>query len=284
MSCSICSLGLQGSDTRELHCKHKFHTNYINESVKYNTMCPYCRKEYPLIEHYSKNMNKEIKYGVKRRRSILVNIDNEDYIVVGLDNYRESVVPKCWINTLEQYIVMPLHILTINGVDYLMTLYLRLVLLFSGENSIISIIKKKDIMDTEYLDTDNTLYFSNSNYRLEKKAFLICYDWIFDVLHEIKIDFKLTYASFINTLLFDFTLEYIKNVPTLKGDYQGVLVAGMYVISEMVNREKLDKFKCKRLLERLLYYSDGATSIESINKYTKYMYEYMDSYKITRVK
>ena len=59
MSCSICSLGLQGSNIRELPCKHIFHTNCINESVKYNTVCPYCRKEYPLIEHYLKNMNKE---------------------------------------------------------------------------------------------------------------------------------------------------------------------------------------------------------------------------------
>ena len=280
MSCLICSLVLDNKEKHTLPCNHSFHYNCIKESIKYNVQCPYCREEYPLIDNYSQNNNKVIKYSIKKRRSIKIRLLNTEYIIIKLDNFKENITPNYWINNLYKYCVIPLHTLTINGEEYLMTLYLRLVLLFSLEKNLITIVKKKDFMNRIFLDTDDTLYFSKTQNKLDKESFLHCYEWIFDVLHELKNEFKFCYYNFINTLLFDCVLEYLREIPTPKSEYQAILVSGMYKIIEIINKDSFNNFSIKELLKKLVYYSDNSCTVESIGKYNKYIGDYLERYTI----
>jgi len=279
MSCLICSLVLHNKEKHTLQCNHSFHYSCIKESIKYNLQCPYCRAEYPLIDNYSQNNNKVIKYSIKKRRSIRIRFLDIEYIIIKLDNFKENITPNYWINNLYKDYVIPLHNLTINGEEYLMTLYLRLVLLFSLEKNLITIVKKKDFMNRIFLDTDDTLYFSTTQNKLDKQSFLLCYEWIFDVLHELKNEFKFCYYNFINTLLFDCVLEYLREreIPTPKSEYQAILVSGMYKIIETLNK---DSFSIIELLRQLVYYSDKGCTVESVDKYNKYIGDYLERYKI----
>jgi hypothetical protein len=44
-TCAICLQDAEENDNSwtELSCKHKYHLACITESLKYNTLCPYCR-------------------------------------------------------------------------------------------------------------------------------------------------------------------------------------------------------------------------------------------------
>lgn len=66
VDCSIC-FKLIIKDTKELECKHKFHTNCINNWLKQNKTCPICRKD---VEYKNIEENNEIisyGYGTYRR-------------------------------------------------------------------------------------------------------------------------------------------------------------------------------------------------------------------------
>uniref|UniRef100_A0A6C0EJG1 RING-type domain-containing protein n=1 Tax=viral metagenome TaxID=1070528 RepID=A0A6C0EJG1_9ZZZZ len=281
MSCPICYEVLEDKDKLTLACNHSFHKCCIKEAVKYNIACPYCREKYTLIGNYSNNNSNVIKYGIIKRRSKTVLFLNSMYTIIRLDKFKENISPNYWINNIYNNSIIPLHTLNINGTDYLMTLYLRLVLIHSADKHQVNIIQKKDILNSLYLDTDDTIYLNTFNRPLSKLSFIICYEWVFDVLHEITQEFNFYYYNFINTLVFDLVLFCLKMTPVTPHEYQTILVSGMYKTIEIILKDIKDLNK-EALLNRLIYYSDKACNMESVIKYNNHIDDYIDKYNITK--
>lgn len=54
----------------------------------------------------------------------------------------------------------------------------------------------------------------------------------------------------------------------------------MYKIIELINKDSFNNFSIKKLLKKLVYYSDNSCTVESIGKYNKYMGDYLERYTI----
>ena len=275
MNCLICYLEIKDKISLKLSCGHIFHKYCLEESCKYNdSTCPYCRKSFPLISNYSQIQQDILRYNKRTRRSKCVNILGLTTRILNIEKYIDKIIPHCWINGLYKDCFIPLYEIDIQGERYLVSLYLRL-LLINDISNLINLKKLNDIKGKLDLDTNEKIILKD-NRVLNKNEFLICYEWIYNILHDLKEEYNFVYYNYVNTLIFDFFLECIKKEYVNKTKYTYVLFASIYKTLSIINKN----INLDNLLNTLIYNYSEDISKKDVFIYLKYIDKYILDFNI----
>lgn len=267
--CSICLEDIKFLSTKiELSCGHSFHEKCISKWYKLNEKktCPYCRNSIkePYMFNMIKNRENEYYKFKHKKKTIKINDYNIDYYNMLLN---KNAIPFSWVeqnitifNTLknrEADIILPTYILNIKRQEELIiSFYARLYILFSKKKKI-ELQKKKCINGYIFFDTDEEI-----NSIFSKKEFHICFEWIYDVLTELKYKYDLNYLSITNTLLFDIFFKTIEKLTIERSQIQAVLVCSIYNSIHI-----LEKKKNLPSLDEINFYTNKTYTLEQINPF-----------------
>ena len=271
-SCSICLEEIKCVHTScKLSCSHVFHNKCISKWYRTsdNELCPFCRKL--ILEPYMFNIiknreNNYFKFNTKRKT-----IDINGYSISFINDMllNKNAIPFSWVEkniTINESnsksrickLILPTYLLSISEKeDYAISFYARLYIIYSNKDKIV-LQKKKCLNNFIYFDTKEKIspIFS-------KREFMICFEWIYDVLTELKYRFDLSYLSITNTLLFDLffkTVEHFKDIE--QSQIQAILVCCIYNSIQILEQNKI-----LPTLEDINFFTDGAYTLENIKSY-----------------
>jgi hypothetical protein len=264
--CSICYDDPDNKSFTTLSCGHKFHTDCIitwyNNSP--NFTCPFCRDKItmPVLSNFiDKKGNMFYCFRINRKT---VNINNDPISFINKNLLNIYSNPSCWASVNAKnndYMLLPIYELPIakyNNNIYI-SLYARLCILYSDIKNI-KLKKIKTLNNIVYYDTDSDIIGL-----FNRKIFNICYEWVYDVMFDLKHKLEFVYHSVINTFIWDLVMVTIKNmnIEIEKNNFQAVITCSIYhTIKFVVNTTiKLDDVN---------YYTDGAYTIDSLKKYVDY--------------
>lgn len=270
--CSICYDDSINKTYTTLNCGHIFHSECIitwyNKSPYYT--CPYCREKItmPILSNFiDKKENMFYRFRTTRKT---VNINNQSVSFINKNLLNSNSNPICWVS-IDNFkhtdnIILPIYELFMPKYyhNIYISLYARLYILYSGEENI-NIKKIKTLNNIVFYDTDEDIVGS-----LNKNTFNICYEWIYDVMFELKYKLDFVYHSVINTFIWDLIFVTIKNmnIGIEKNNFQAVITCSIYhAIKYIVDTPiKLDDVN---------YYTDNAYTIDYLKQYVEYQQNYI---------
>ena len=272
--CSICleDIGTTYKGV-SLTCGHIYHSVCILEwyEVSNNGTCPYCRDQItiPGLFNFTVSFKNVIyKFNKYKRRS--VNINGESITFINKLLLNENAIPYCWnINKGQSFclhnteFISPVYEL----LSMKISLYTRLYILYSGKNDII-LNKRNSLNNIELNDIDEPILGI-----ITKKYIDILFDWLYEVIFELKQHFynHIVYHSSMNTFIFDlffvtvnhFKLEQNKNI------LQGIMTCSIYYAIKYIERTNI-KFT------EVLYYTDDAYTYDDISEYIDFQRNYIE--------
>ena len=267
-NCSICLENIGTIDKGvSLTCGHIYHSVCILKwyELSNNGTCPYCRDQITIPGLFNftvsfKNLiYKFIKY---KRRS--VNINGKSITFINKLLLNEKAIPFCWNLKKDHYteFISPVYEL----LSMKMSFYARLYILYSGKNDII--LNKSNTLNNIVLnDIDEPIIGI-----ITKNAINILFDWVYEVIFELKNNFynHIIYHSSVNTFIFDlffvtvnhFKLEEKINI------LQGVMTCSIYYAIKYIERINI-KFT------EVLYYTDNTYTYDDISEYIDFQRTYI---------
>lgn len=267
--CSICCNTSNNNDFIKLSCGHMFHNKCIIKWFDFsnNESCPYCRMVVtePILFSFSECLISKYRYRFRySRRSVIINDIQVSFINRILLN--ENYVPYSWCSLTENYskYIFPIYKLPINDSSILISLYTRLYILY-GDIDNITLNPIDTINKIIYYDIDKPIIGN-----LDKKAFDICFEWIYDIMFELKNRYEFTYNSVFNTFICDLFIVTLKHfrIEKQKNLYQAVITSSIF--------NTLKYFKNLPIkLEDVNYYTDGAYSCVKIEVYNTFQNIYI---------
>jgi len=202
-------------------------------------------------------------YNKYNRKTLVINGISTSFIEKNLKH--KFTRPVSWLNsksntrTQMPFVLTPIYSFPFNNDTILITAYTRLVLLYNGDNDV-SIFSKKDINQLEYYKT-----YTESIY-INEKCFLVLFEWIFDILHELDIHYKLDYNTVICDILFETFREFNIRDTHL---FQGIATCAMFNILTFDNIDIS--------LEDINYYTDNSYNVNDLEKYVAFQKQYLEN-------
>ena len=258
--CSICLEGLDPTTIMFTKCNHVFHRKCLSFWYEENDHCPYCRTKLDInyIFQYDKFYSMYYNFSNIKRKTININGLDTCFIEKCLKN--NNKLPSAWLKTPNIY---PLYNFYWDSNTHLITLYLRLYLLYSGVDKT-TMLRKNDLMGTEYFDTNNNIfkYF-------DKNSFQIYYEWIYELLTILRYEYNFTYITVYNTLICDLMLLTIKglNIEN-KHLFQTIIIVSVYSCVNFLNNIKID-------IDRLIWYTATSSKKSDFNQFLKFQEDYI---------
>ena len=272
--CSICLLEISDdyNNSKKLDCGHKFHIDCIvkwytsNKDIK---TCPLCRTtiKIPYIFCQYTNYNyKQLYTHINYRRKSLT-INNTNYSFVEKYLYNESSLPAAWLSlsTKDNKTYQPIYIMKLNDADpSYITFYSRMLMLY-GNNDRLILTKHNSLNNCSYYDTNDVIFGDMNKY-----VFMICFEWVYDVMIELKHTWNLKYNSILNTLICDIMFITIKHFgeERNKAFFQAILVCSIYNSIKFYENITIP-------IEKINYYTKKTYTINEIQKYNYFQSEYI---------
>ena len=185
MTCCICLEKCNSNTYFKCRvCENRIHKSCLIRWYKENNTCPLCRSFLKInsFSHFKKIENKIYKYhlNIEQKYSITFN-------KLKIDNPYEQLInqlPYCWKESnLSKNNLMPFYRLKLNNNTIYIDSYLRTVIInlkILPENLILN----KDDLGIEYYTTNQLLY------NLCKEHYLICVDWIYELILCLRENYK----------------------------------------------------------------------------------------------
>lgn len=271
--CPICYENIQENEYYTTKCNHSFHKSCIKNWIDTQNdkiidddetkviLCPYCRTIIDCfiikLENDFENTHYKTK-NIKRKSCIVNNIS-----VPFINKQLQDQFPKAWFDYKK--ILFPIYKLKFENEDVYISAFLRTYLLYSNENNI-NFIKKKDFNGKKYYDIENLQIKGLFN----KNAFVICFEWTIQVLHELKHIYHINYQQYYNTLINDLVIySMIKlKLELKKSIYQGLYTCAMYNVINLFNKKKI-------LLNIFIEYTDNTYVEEELKEINKVQQDYL---------
>ena len=276
--CSICLV--ESSDKnpnifKKLGCDHEFHNNcilqwYTSKKINIDISCPLCRTliEIPYIFSKSSNYDSHqyYKFINYKRKTLMINNRKISFIENLL--YNQNSAPAAWITFYinDEKLFQPVYPMINEAIDneeYL-TFYGRMTMLYSNAETF-KLINKTSLNNYKFYDTNEVIFGDMS-----KCVFIICYEWLYDVMFELKYSYDLEYESILNTLICDIMFITIKHFKEEfnKKNFQGILVCSIHNCINFYEKIYIP-------LKKINYYTDKAYTIEELHKYNDFQSEYL---------
>lgn len=254
MECPICLDKIRDKIT--LPCGHHFNKECLIMSIESNSYsCPYCRDKItqPIIIFKSKNHLPFYKFIKYQRRSTIFKNEEICFIEKNLLNYNQN--PYGWLrcNSGRNY-YYPIY--KIKDTDYKITLFLRCCLLYSNQK--INILEKKTI-DNEIINYTYHIFLGH-----DINIFRIIFEWVYDVMMELKQNYNFTYDSYLNALIIDLYFKSIIhfNITNKLLFQTAIIVSIRNCIKNIHNLYIEDSI--------LISYTDNSCNIELLHKIDKF--------------
>ena len=269
----------------KLNCGHQFHVNCIDKWINEKFNCPLCRKEFDYIlydfeesiQNNFSNIDKiskfnesqchKYKFNISKKKKINLNIDNQ---TIKISNAFQQLINQKPTNYKinKSSIYYPVYFVfpdnfnnTIPNKKIYISFYLRQLILWNR-------VDKTQIY--HYTDlVGNKIFCSrqNINEELTKHNFIICYEWIYDVMCEFKRLYNFNYYSELNTLILDIFVKTIKDYNNItKCKLQTVIISTLYNVIKLYYPNKL-QYITKELL---VQYTNNSSNIKNFNKFQSY--------------
>ena len=267
--CSIC---LETIGTTEkvvtLTCGHIYHRECILEwyEISNNGTCPYCRDPItiPVLYNFTTSFKNLIyKFNKYKRRS--VNINGKSITFINKLLLNENATPFCWDIKKNQYteFICPVYELLSMKISF----YTRLYILYSGKNDI-TLNKNNTLNNIELNDIDEPIIG-----KLTKNTIDILFDWVYEVIFELKKKWynHIVYHSSMNTFIFDLffvTINHFK-LEDKCSIIQGIMTCSIYYAIKYIERINI-KFT------EVLYYTDDAYTYDDISEYIDFQRNYVE--------
>ena len=276
--CAICLVESNGkghNNFKKLGCGHEFHNEcilqwYISKKINIDVPCPLCRTLIKIPYIFSKSLN----YNSQQHYKFINNgkLSSTKNIL-----YNQNSAPAAWItlyiNNEKQF--QPVYPMINELIDnesnedieknetYL-TFYSRMTILY-GKTEIFKLIEKTPLNDYKYYDTNEIIFGDMS-----KCVFIICYEWLYDVMFELKYSYDLEYDSILNTLICDIMFITIKHFreESSKKIFQGILACSIHNCINFYEKINIP-------FNKINYYTDKAYTIEELQKYNDFQSEYL---------
>jgi len=217
MECPICMEKLNNPSIT-LECRHRFHEQCLIQWIETgNNSCPYCRETINLkiLIHKTKDLKNHYRFKSIKRKSIKLDGKCVSFVEKNLINANQN--PYAWI--IENKCYYPIYKLIDKNDSKLITQYLRCCILYSDKP--ISTIRKTCINDDIY---DTSMEFLNHSVI----SFKIIYDWIYELIRELKYRYNFFFPTFINTMVIDIYFKTIKELKVNKNKYfQTIVIASV---------------------------------------------------------
>ena len=266
--CSIClveSIDKNPNSFKKLGCGHEFHNEcilqwYTSKKIMVDVPCPLCRTliEIPYVFSKSSNYDSQQHY-----KFINGKLSSNDYIL-----YNQHSAPAAWItsyisNEKQFQPIYPMINVDKYSEEYL-TFYSRMNILYSKTKTF-KLIEKSSINNYKYYDTNDVIFGDMS-----KRVFMICYEWFYDVMFELKYSYDLEYESILNTLICDIMFITIKHFSeeSNKQIFQGILACSIHKCINFYEKINIP-------FNKINYYTDKAYTIEELQKYNDFQSEYL---------
>jgi len=273
--CSICLIEISDKNPnifKKLKCEHEFHNEcilqwYTSKKLNIDVPCPLCRTiiETPYIFSKSLNYNSQQYYKFINNG----NLSSKENIL-----YNQNSAPAAWItlyiNDEKQF--QPVYPLINEVIEnesnednkkYL-TFYGRMTMLY-GKTEMFKLIEKTSLNNHKYYDTNEVIFGDMSKF-----VFMTCYEWVYDVMFELKYTYDLEYGSILNTLICDIMFITIKHFreESNKKIFQGILASSIHNCIKFYNEINIP-------FKKVNYYTDKAYTIEELQKYNDFQLKYL---------
>lgn len=238
-SCGICLETIEEEKCFELQCGHKFHHDCIDKWTQEKINCPYCRKAitFPVIKSLRNDINFIFKITgpLRKRKTVLI----EGYPVSGIYTDLLNQAPNnLGYNTYYYYslntdteIPSPLFNITIDGEEYLITLYLRLYLIHFNNNKNLKVVKRNTIGKKIFIDTTKSC-----TKLLHAQMFQYFYSFVFEITSKIIENYQIVNDPIIITVLFDIFVVCLKKFRLKNNNemFQLLLTCMKHLVNEML--------------------------------------------------
>ena len=237
--CSICYEKIYDFESYcKLNCSHYFHKNCIEKWITNTSSnsCPLCRKEfeYTNLEYKTKNISYlDMKYNFSFK-NIKITLDDKDYWFTKNDlNKLYNQTPIEWKSSYERVqnsnkrsnYLEP--IFKIN--NFKISTWLRAHILFSGKEEFTTI--KCNTKETHYYDIDtNNCYFKDNKF--DYSVFKVIYNWVFNLMHKIDSEKKITYILKKNTKILNLLFDYISKKGLKEDEYKLMVCSILYFVND----------------------------------------------------
>ena len=281
-NCCIC---LEDIDTKdklfETSCGHHFHQSCFATWYDAKQSCPLCRNDYieKSVIYYKSNLDNLIyKFIDLNNTPVLINGYSDKDVRVNLFNRRSC--PSGWIiNTWNPYPLFTLDTPNSPYQDSKITLFLRLMIIFSKSDKNIEMVEKKDRLGNKYYDTDFNVNKYILNNSINRHDIKIIYDWIFDVIKELRSGLNFDYPSIMNPLILDvflITLLYFE-LSGQKSKYQTIVASSIYSVIKYTTGVEVS-------IPKLWWYTDFTSREEDISFYSSWQSNEIFAKRMTRIK
>ena len=134
-----------------------------------------------------------------------------------------------------------------------------------GKTKTFKLLEKTSLNNHKYYDTNEIIFGDMSKF-----AFIICFEWLYDVMFELKYSYDLQYESIINTLIFDIMFITIKHFreESNKKIFQGILACSIHNCINFYEKINIP-------FNKINYYTDKAYTIEELQNYNDFQSEYL---------
>ena len=238
-TCGICLEPIKEENTLTLHCDHVFHPECIDKWTQEKLSCPYCRDTitFPVIKSLRNEVNFIFKItGPLRKRKtmyiegvpvsgIYTDLLNQAACHIGLNTYYYHALES------DREIPCPLFKITIEGKEYLITLYLRLYLIHFNKSYNLNLVKRSALGKKIFMDTTKPF-----NKLLNAQVFEHFYNFVFEITTNIVSNYQIANDPIIITTLFDIFCVALKKF-RLKDNhemFQLILTCMKYLINELL--------------------------------------------------
>ena len=275
-SCAICLEEFKISDnTHQTECGHKFHKKCLGTWFRENQSCPLCRNgeiEFNVIYQTSKLPNSVYKF--KDLEECGAQINGKRFPFVRRNLLNKHACPCGWMNIdgfpqplffLEDAREMPNKIR--------ISFRLRLCIIFAGQDRNVIMRKTEDETGEIYYDTDD-LIFSGEQHN----DFINIYNWVFEVIKELKREYDFRYPSLMNPLIMDLFLMTAKHFELLnqRSKLQTIIGSAIHSAIKFLVGKEIP-------VSRIRYYTDFSSRSEDIDFYNHWIYTSIINNKISRI-
>lgn len=281
-NCCICLEDIETKDELfETSCGHHFHKGCFGTWYDAKQSCPLCRndKNERSVIYYKSNLHNLIYYFINLNdRPVVINGYSDKDVRVNLFNRRSC--PTGWIiDTWNPYPLFTLDTPDSPYQDSKITLFLRLMIIFSKSDRNIEMVEKKDRLGNKYYDADCSKNPYVLDYFINQKDVRIIYDWIFDVIKEMRLQHNFDYPSIMNPLIFDvfiMTLLYFE-LSNQKSKYQTIVASSIYSVIKYTTGVEIS-------IPKLRWYTDLTSREEDISFYSSWQSNEIFAKRMKRIK
>jgi hypothetical protein len=277
IQCSICLEEIVNEiDKTTIGCSHFFHMTCITKWYETPNIdsCPFCREiiREPYMYNFIETNSPYYKCKYKRKTKT---IDGKDISFINNMLLNRFQIPISWIeinhntisahylkkNKITKYLLPIYNIIFDNDIRYV-SLYTRLFILYSSVDTI-KLYKKNCLNGYSYYETDIEI-----NSVINKNVIIICFEWVYDVLIELKSKYNMVYLSVINTFIFDlFMNTYLNmNEPYSNRTYvQAILICAIFNSIKTFENSEVNIE-----LSEINYYGDNAYTLDDLKPFIEY--------------